>query len=89
MLILSHLPLGPIASKRPRAQDPSIHCRSWRTDNRMSETRTSPENLAGERMKTEERARAFLGGEVLKTILERIHLAFNARFRRSNYSGMT
>ena len=47
--------------------------------NRVSEVKTKLANLADEREKMEEKARAFLGGEALKAILEKIHLAFNAR----------
>lgn len=46
---------------------------------RMNQTKTALAKLGDERTSMEKRARAFLGGEELKTLLEKIHLAFNAR----------
>ncbi len=46
---------------------------------RQSEMQESFANLAGERAKMESKARAFLGGDVLKAVLDKIHIAFNAR----------
>ncbi len=46
---------------------------------RVSQTKAALAGLADERAKMEERARAFLAGEELKAVLEKIHLAFNAK----------
>ncbi|MCL5952150.1 MAG: hypothetical protein M1132_10605 [Chloroflexi bacterium] len=46
---------------------------------RLNETKTALAKLGDERTSMEQRARAFLGGEELKTLLEKIHIAFNAR----------
>ena len=46
---------------------------------RVSQTKVALAGLADERAKMEERAKAFLAGEELKAVLEKIHLAFNAK----------
>lgn len=46
---------------------------------RMNELQEGLANLDSERSKMENKACAFLGGDVLKAVLEKIHLAFNAR----------
>lgn len=46
---------------------------------RQSEMKEGLANLAGERAKMEDKARAFLGGDVLKAVLDKIHVGFNAR----------
>lgn len=46
---------------------------------RVSQTKAALAGLTDERAQMEERARAFLAGEELKTVLEKIHLAFNAK----------
>ncbi|MCL4486847.1 MAG: hypothetical protein M1570_01795 [Chloroflexi bacterium] len=48
-------------------------------EDRVSQTKAALAGLADERAKMEERARAFLAGEELKAVLEKIHLAFNAK----------
>ncbi|MCL4488358.1 MAG: hypothetical protein M1570_09550 [Chloroflexi bacterium] len=46
---------------------------------RLHQTKTALAKLGDERTSMEQRAKAFLGGEELKTLLEKIHIAFNAR----------
>ena len=46
---------------------------------RVSQIKAALAGLEDERAKMEERARAFLAGEELKAVLEKIHLAFNAK----------
>ena len=46
---------------------------------RTSQTKTVLTGLAGERTAMEGKAQAFLGGEELKGVLRKIHLAFNVR----------
>ena len=46
---------------------------------RVGQTQAALDGLAGERKATEQRARAFLGGDELQAMLGKIHLAFNAR----------
>ncbi len=46
---------------------------------RLNQTKAALAKLGDERASMEQRARAFLGGEELKTLLEKIHIAFNAR----------
>ncbi len=49
------------------------------SQDRLHQTKTALVRLGDERTSMEQRARAFLGGEELKTLLEKIHLAFNSR----------
>ena len=46
---------------------------------RVSQSETALDGLAGERSAMEHRARAFLGSDELQTMLGKIHLAFNTR----------
>ena len=46
---------------------------------RVSQTQAALDGLASERIATEQRARAFFGGDELQAMLGKIHLAFNAR----------
>ena len=45
----------------------------------VSQTKAALAGLEDERARMEERAKAFLAGEELKAVLEKIHLAFNAK----------
>ncbi len=46
---------------------------------RVSKSQAALDGLSGERASMEERARAFLGGDELQSMLGKMHLAFNAR----------
>ena len=49
------------------------------TQERVSQAQSALDGLNGERAAMKQRARAFLGGDALQTMLGKIHLAFNAR----------